>query len=236
MPKQIRLGIIVPSSNTTMEMEFNKIKPKNASIHAARMKLRKVTAKSLMEMEAEAEKEAMKLADAKVDVIAYGCTTGSLVKGANHATKIEEIIMKATGLPAVATANSVIRALKELNAAKIAVATPYIKELNQLEKTFLQANGFKVTKIIGLEIEDNTEIGKLQPQAAYELALKANTPEAEAIFISCTNFRTIEIIEKLERELGKPVISSNIATLWDMLRKIKYKGKIQGYGKLLQSI
>ena len=234
MPKSIRLGIIVPSSNTTMEYEFNKMKPKNATVHAARMKLKKVTAESLIEMETEAEKEALKLADAKVDVIAYGCTTGSLVKGADHATKIEQQITKATGTPAIATANAVLRALRELKATKISVATPYIEELDKLEEKFLNANGFKVLKIIGLGIEDNTEIGRLEPQVAYELAMKANVPEAEAIFISCTNFRTIEIIEKLEQELGKPVISSNTATLWNMLRKINYKGKITSYGKLLE--
>jgi len=230
----IKLGLIIPSSNTTMEMEFNKMKNENMTIHTARMRLKKVTAESLIEMEREAIIEALKLADAKVDIIAYGCTTGSLVKGAEHATEIEEMIREVTGTPAVATANSVLRALEKLNVSRIAVATPYTEELNNLEKKFLEENGIEVVNIIGLGITDNTIIGSLKPEKAYKLALKVDKPSAEAIFISCTNFRTIEIIDKLEEKLNKPVISSNTATFWDMLRKIGYRGRINKYGKLLK--
>ncbi len=234
MSKWIKLGIIVPSSNTTMEIEFNRMKPRNASIHTARMRLRKVTAESLAEMEKEAINEAIKLADAKVDIIAYGCTTGSLIKGAKHASEIEEKIKEKTGIPAVATANSILRALKVLNAKKIVIATPYIEELNVLEKRFLEENGFEVIRIIGLGIKDNVKIGSLKPEVAYNLALKAYYPNVDAIFISCTNFRTIEIVEKLENKIGKPVISSNTATLWNMLRFVGYNEPINGYGKLLR--
>jgi len=236
MTRQLRLGIIVPSSNTTMEKEFNEMKNRNITIHSARMKLKNVAINNLIEMEREAEKEALKLADAMVDVIAYGCTTGSLIKGKEHATKIERKIERITGTPTIATANAILRAIKELDIKKISLATPYIEELNRKEKEFLEANGIKVLKMVGLGIRENIKIGRVKPETVYNLALKANIKNSDGLLISCTNLRTIEVIEKLEEELKKPVISSNTATLWNMLRKVNYRKKISGYGTLLSKL
>lgn len=236
MNGKIRLGILIPSSNTTMEEEFNEMKSKNMTVHSARMKLKEVTIKSLTEMEREAEREALKLADANVNVIAYGCTTGSLVKGVNHATEIEAKLESITGIPSIATANAVLRAMRKLGLRKISVATPYIEELNERERRFLELNGIKVLKIVGLGLKDNVEIGRVKSETVQKLALKANVHDADGIFISCTNLRTINIIEKLEREIGKPVISSNTATFWNMLRRINVNERIKGYGILLSKI
>lgn len=236
MTRKIRLGIIIPSSNTTMEEEFNEMKNNDITIHSARMKLKHVTIKNLIEMEREAEKEALKLADAMVNVIAYGCTTGSLIKGKKHATEIENKLEKITQIPVIATANAVLRALRELGVRKISLVTPYIEELNLKEKQFLEANNIKVLKTVGLNIKDNVEIGKVDSNTVYSLTLKANVEDADGIFISCTNLRTIKVIEKLEEKLNKPVISSNTATFWNMLKKIGYKGKIHGFGTLLSKI
>ncbi|MFQ5758657.1 MAG: aspartate/glutamate racemase family protein [Candidatus Bathyarchaeia archaeon] len=231
-----RLGLIIPSSNTTMEREFNKLLPEGFSVHTARLRLREVTVKELAEMEKEVEDEALKLADAGVNVIGYGCTSGSLFKGLGHDKVIEARIERASGIPAVATAGTVVSALKALNVKRVAVATPYIKEINDLEEDFLSSNGFQVVELKGLGIKDNIEIGRLDSQAAYELVMELRYAEADGVFISCTNFPTLDKIRKLEDTLRKPVISSNTATFWAMLRKCGISIKIKDFGKLLGRI
>ena len=229
-----RLGLIVPSSNTTMEGEFSMLSPQGFSVHTARLRLRKVTVKELSEMEREVEAEALKLADAEVEVIGYGCTSGSLFKGLRHDKTIEARIEKTTGTPAVATAGAVTSALKALDIEKVAVATPYTKEINNLERKFLLSNGFQVVDIRGLGIEDNLEIGRLDSQVAYELAMALRHNEADGMFISCTNFPTLDKIKMVEDALRKPVITSNTATFWTMLRKRGFSLRIRGFGALLE--
>jgi len=217
-----------------MEPEFYKMLPEKFTIHTARLRLKSVTVESLAEMEQEIKSEASKLADADVSVIGYGCTSGSLFKGLGHDLEIEQRIEKASGKPAVATAGAVVKALKSLKIRRVAVATPYIDQINQLEERFLTLNGIKVIDIKGLGISDNLKIGKTPKETLLNLVLSLSHKEADGIFISCTNLPTINMIEELETILKKPVISSNTATLWAMLKKIAVPIKIKGYGKLLE--
>jgi len=230
----IRLGLLIPSSNTTMEPEFYRMLPKEFTVHAARLKLKSVTVKGLAEMERKIEEEASKLADTDVSVIGYGCTSGSLFKGLGHDLEIEQRIEKASGKPAVATAGAVIKALKSLKIKKIAVATPYIDEINRLERQFLALNGFEIIDFKGLGLSSNLEIGRVNRKTLLKLVLSLNYKDADGIFISCTNLPTIDIIEELEAKTEKPVISSNTATLWAMLKKIGVSIRIRGYGTLLR--
>jgi maleate isomerase len=231
-----RLGLIVPSSNTTMEPEFYRMLPRGFSVHAARLKLGEVTVEGLARMEVEIEAEAEKLADASVDIIGFGCTSGSLFRGRGHEELIEERIRRATGLPAVATAGAVLRALRTLGVRRVAVATPYIEEINILEGKFLTDSGFEVVDMRGLGLRDNLEIGRLTGNVVERLVKGLRLDGADGIFISCTNLPTIEVIGRLERELRRPVISSNTATLWAMLKECHPRVEIRGYGSLLESL
>ncbi len=201
-----------------MEPEFYQHIPNSVSLHSARMKLGDVTADDLRLMEDNSERCAELLATASVDAIAYGCTTGSLVDGPGHAKTIETHLGKLTNIPVVATAASVKRALNALAIEKLSIATPYVSEINQKEQSYFSNAGFEVVQIRGLGYESNIEIGNLSPEIAYREAEKANRTPADAVFISCTNFATFEIIKPLEDTLKKPVITSNQATLWDILR------------------
>jgi len=227
----IKVGTIVPSSNTTVERELNKaFKEPEVTIHSSRITLREVTLKGLEEMEKETERAASELKTANVDIIAYACTTGSLFKGPNHHVEIKQKIVGLTGIKAVATAGAVVDALKMLKANNILVVTPYIDELNVKEREFLEAHGFKVLSIRGLGIIDNTVIGALDPRTAYETALNAVSQfkgDFDALFISCTNWRTFEVIGSLEKVIRKPVISSNSATLWSIIKELNIKVKLR---------
>ncbi|BDR91461.1 maleate cis-trans isomerase family protein [Vulcanisaeta souniana] len=225
-----KIGVIIPSSNTTVEREFNRaIREPEATIHSSRIMLREVTLKGLEEMERETERAALELSTISPDIIAYACTTGSLFKGPNHHVEIKERIERLTKVKAVATAGAVVDAIKKLNASKVLVVTPYIDELNTKEKEFLEAHGFKVVNIRGLGIVDNTVIGSLDPRTAYETALNAynqSGPDFDVLFISCTNWRTFEVIGAIERRINKPVVSSNSATLWSVLKELGLRVKL----------
>jgi maleate isomerase len=212
-----RLGLVVPSSNTTNEPEFARYLPAGVSLHTARMRLSDTNAAELEAMADDVERCGDLLATADVDAVAYGCTTGSLVKGPGYDEEIESRLRDRVGAPAVATAAAVKRAFDALGVESVAIATPYVSDLNEKEAEFLEAAGYDVTTIRGLGIEPNTGIGAQHPETAYREARKVDTPDADGVFVSCTNYRTFEVISALERDLGKPVVTSNQATLWNAL-------------------
>ncbi len=231
-----RIGLIIPSSNTTIEPEFNAMKPEGVSVHTARLLHVSGGSKEGLQRMAEGTEEAAKLlATAGVNVIAYACTTGSLVKGAGWDQELIHRIETATDIPATTTSTTVVRALRELGVGKVALATPYNEVLTQAVREFLEANGIKVVNVKGIGI--NSEgMRRSPPEITYKLACEVNTAEADAVFISCTGFKTITVIEKLEEELKKYVFSSNIATMWNVLKRLGIRDQIKGYGKLMQML
>lgn len=229
-----RIGLLVPSSNTTMEMELHEALPEGVSLHTSRMPLRNVTEEELLKMEALAVEGARLLKDANVDIILYGCTSGSFIGGKNFEKELEGRIEKEVNLPVVSTSSAVLEALSVVDAQRLLVITPYTDVINEREREFLEANEFEVLDIRGLGIEDNTRIGKLEPYEAYRLAKATFMDEADAILISCTNFRTFEIIELLEEDFGVPVITSNQASLWLALRELDIHDVIPGLGSLFE--
>ncbi len=225
----------MPSSNTTMEPEFNKLIGEHGTVHAARLRLKEVTLEELRKMEERTDEAVLLLSDAKVDVIGYGCTSGSLFRGVGHDVKLATQLEKVSGIPAVATSGAVVESLRKLNCRKIGVATPYEEEINLKEKRFLEGNNFEVVRIRGLGIRENTKIGGLPPEVALDLATEVGRGNVDGVFISCTNFRTIEILDKAETLLGKPVISSNAATFWSMINRVGFRYRPRGYGRIFRT-
>lgn len=230
-----RIGILVVASDVTCESELYRVVPEGVSIHTSRMTFPgAVTVETCGKLASEAERAAELLIPASVNTIAFCCTSGSFIKGAGWDKEIiEDIEARFPGVTVTTTSTAVLAAFEELNVKKIAVATPYIDEVNAALKNFFESVGILVLDIEGLGIRDDQEVNNLSPETAYRLAKEVNIPEADAIFISCTSVRTIEIIEALENDLGKLVVSSNQATIWDALRKSKIRESIKGYGRLL---
>lgn len=217
-----RVGLIIPSSNTTNEPEFAGVLPEGVSLHTARMYLTENEPDELETMTADVERCGELLATANVDVLAYGCTTGSLVKGSGYDEEIERRLEETTGIVSVATAASIKRAFDALGVDRIAIATPYEQELDERERRFLEDAGYDVAEIRGLGIRMNTEVGAQPLMRSYRQAsdlIKRLSDAVDAIFISCTNYRTFETIPLLEEDTGVPVVTSNQATLWDALRR-----------------
>jgi len=213
-----RVGLVVPSSNTTAEPEFRAHLPDSVTVHGARMALESVTVGELDAMSDDAARAAELLGHADVDAVAYACTTGSLLHGPGFDAELEERLAEAASVPAVATARSVVRALEALDADRIAVVTPYTSDLDAKEQEFLEAAGFEVASIDGRGLAANTAIGELTPDDASQQVLTAvgGVEDLDAVFVSCTNYRSLAAVDGLEAKLGVPVITSNGATLWDL--------------------
>ncbi|MCW4010533.1 MAG: maleate cis-trans isomerase [Candidatus Bathyarchaeota archaeon] len=216
-----RLGVIVPSSNITVEVEFTAaLWGSQISLHTARIPLREVTVQALSAMEKETEAAARLLKDADVNAVAFACTSGSLIKGLGHDAVIAQKISKIAACPVVVTSHAVVEALKEVDAHRIALATPYVDEVNKREVDFLEKSGFEIVNLQAFNLKSNLDIGRLTADDAAVLARSADSTVSDALFVSCTNLATFEMLSGLEGELHKPVVSSNSATLWASLRAL----------------
>jgi maleate isomerase len=228
-----RLGIIVPSLNVTIEPEFNAVAPEDVSIHATRLLLRRGTRKDLIDMANATEYACRMLDSADVGAVLYACTTGSMIGGKKWEKKLEQRMKGATSVPVITTAGAVLQALDTLGLRRIAVGTPYSKELNDAEVQFLEENGFEVTKIKGLGYTKGGPLHAEPQETTVKLARAVDSPEAEGIFLSCTDLKTMTVIQRIEEELGKPVVTSNAASLWRSLKALKRTGSVSGLGILL---
>jgi maleate isomerase len=215
-----------------MEPDFYRMAPEGVSVHTARMRLDKVTPDGLIRMADDAERGAALLATAGVDVVVYGCTTGSLVGGVRWEEDLVDRLHDNTGIQTVSTSGAVVGALRILGTQKVGIATPYTKVLNSLEIEFFEEQGFQVVAIEGLGLVDNLEIGRVEREVIEGL-VEAVADEADTTFISCTNLPALDLINGLERRYGRPVVTSNQASLWAALRDSSVK-EITGYGELLR--
>lgn len=229
-----RIGLLVPSSNTTMEPDFYRMAPEGVCIHSARMSLLEFTSQALLKMADEAQREAGLLASASVDVIVYGCSTCSLIGGVDWEAILVDQIRFNTGTSVIIANRAVVEALMSLGDGGIGVVTPYSEEINWLERRYLESHGLRVTAIRGLGLSDVLEVGRTKEEAILQLVEQA-AERADILYISCTNLPVIHIIEKIESEWGIPVVTSNQASLWAALEPSKVRG-IEGYGTLLRDI
>lgn len=229
-----RIGVIVPSANTVTEPEFNRLLPPGYNVYASRMWNLRTEVSDLEQMSEHAIRAARELATARVGVIAFACTSGSFLKGPQWEAQLRQRLEDAAGVPVVTTSGALVDALRTLNVRSVAMATPYPDDINSLERSYFEGLGIKVVEIRGLGIVQSVEIGSCTPQQALSLATSLPWQEADGILISCTNFRTIDIIDELEERTQRPVVSSNQATFWASLRKLGFQGPVEGAGRLLR--
>jgi len=232
-----KIGLLVPSVNTTMEPDFWMLAPEGVTIHSTRLKTdRMATFEALENMEKDTEVGAEQLADAEVDVIAYGCTSGSFIGGHEWNKQIMAKIQNKTGIPSITTTEAMIRGLEEKGIKKVSVVTPYVAKTNEQLKKYLNEAGIEVLDLQAFEMLNGFDHAKIEPWQVFEMVRKADKPEAQGVFISCTQLRALPVLNPLEEDLRKPVISANQATLWLALKIAGFRGRIDGYGSLLLSL
>ena len=208
--------------------------PKGIGLHFARAAIPdSITVQSLSRhAEDLARAAATLLPDGSLDVICYACTSGSLVIGEENV--FAELRKGAPVAQATSLITAVLNALRVLDAKHIAVATPYLDEINQREAEYMTAAGFEITNIQGLNLEKDSDMIRVRPEFLAEFAASADTQDADALFISCGALRSLDIVDALEQRIGKPVICSNQAMMWDVLRRAGIDDRIAGYGTLLR--
>ena len=231
-----RIGLLVPSSNTTVEPEFCRALPPGVTLHTARLFLTQITPASILDMVRDLETQSRNLASADVDVIVLGATAPSFLKGLGYDRELIKTIEAATGKRATTTSTALIEALQHLGVSRVVLGYAYDETVNAIARKFLEANGVEVLAAHGLDLVDNLVVGRLDASSAYDLARKIDRPDAEAMVLACTNWKTMDAIEKLERELGKPVVSTTQVTVWAALRAIGRIEGVAGYGRLLRDL
>jgi maleate cis-trans isomerase len=241
MSPRKRIGVMVPSTNTTCEADFQMTVPRDITIHGQRLWMTNEGTgdEAYVRMNAEIESGARYLATAHVDVIVYGCTTGSFYKGPGWDREMLELIRREAGVPAVATSPSVVEALRFFGARRLSVATPYPEWNNQRLRTYLEAQGFEVLNVDGepeAAAAGNQGINDQDPQSVVDFASRVCRPEADALLCSCTAWRSVEAVAAIEARTGKPVVTSNQSTIWTALRAIGVSASISGFGRLLESL
>ena len=234
-----RIGVMVPSTNTTCEADFTMFVPRDVTGPAPRL-WRTNDANgdaAYQRMNAEIETGARYLATARVDVIGYGCTTGSFYKGPGWDREMLTLIEREAGVPAVATTPSVVAALRAFGARRLSVATPYPDWNNQRLRAYLEAEGFEVLNVDGephAAASGNQGINDESPESVVAFASRACRPEADVLLCSCTAWRAVEAVDALERRTGKSVVTSNQATIWMALGAIGVTQPIRGFGRLFE--
>jgi maleate cis-trans isomerase len=224
-----KLGLIVPSWNTVNEYEFQQVIHPAMSVHSMRIKITADDEENYSWMSTQVPAAAKLLAQAKVQVICYGCLAGGFVKGPGHDRQIITDIEKTTGIPGVAAASALIDALAALKVTRVSVASPYEPWLNEKLRQYLNAFGIDVLALKGLGTQAHANF---TPEQNAELAASVDRAESQAVLIACSNFRTLEFIEPVEKQLNKPVISSNLCSLWKMLRVLDDKRSLPRAGRL----
>ncbi|MFA5489175.1 MAG: hypothetical protein WC284_08140 [Candidimonas sp.] len=232
-----RIGLLVPSINTTMETEFWRIAPEGVSVHSARIAGgRDGTPEELRSMESASEHAASEIAMVEPDVVVYGCTSGSFFEGPEWNERICEKLSVITGAPTVTTAGAMVACLKAGGHAKVDVVTPYVDLTNARLKQFLALQGIAVGKLATFDMLDMFDHAKVLPEEIYRKVKETVTSESEAVFISCTQLRALEVVDMLERDLGKPVYSAVQASAWQAYSLMNVDPGIMDGGSLLRSL
>jgi maleate isomerase len=212
-----KFGVILPSVNITTESEFYRCLPDGVTAHFTRMEFKESTPEYYERMIDDVPAGARMLTHAEVDAIIFACTSGSLYGGLGYDQKIISMIGDQSNVPASTTSTAVVEVFKNVGVKKVAVAAPYEDWVNELEKNFFEGNGVKVLNIQGLGLR-GLDVCEVHPETVYRFAKTQDRKEADALFLSCMGLRTLEVLSRLEHDLGKPVLSSNQVTLWKLFR------------------
>lgn len=228
---RFRLGMIIPSVNTEAEPQIGAMLPEGVTLHTTRLKMVEGPPETLLSFTEKIEEGASVLADAGVDRILFHCTAVT-THDPEMARRIRERIVQATGLPVSVTGEAVATAFAALGARKVVMVTPYLGAVNEREAAFLRHHGLTV---LGHHAEGLTyarEFRAIEPYGWYRMAMERRHAEADAYFLSCAQIRVAEIVDALEHDLGRPVVTSNQAALWHALRQGGISDQFTGFGQL----
>lgn len=216
-----RIGVIIPATNTTVESEFGRLAGEGLSVHASRIPTREeVTIETLEDMVRDSKDAAVRVAQCKPDVVVFACTSATFLKGSEWAAEIVEELSSVTGCPVVTTTSAFTEALATVGAKSVDVVTPYISVTNERLVKYFKQSGIEVNCLRTFDMLNQFDHGAIQPEEIYQLAKEANTGSSDAVFVACTQLRALEVLDQLEGDLNKPVLSAVQTTWWKTLRTL----------------
>jgi maleate isomerase len=248
MQGPIRIGMIVPSSNTTMETEVPAMLRRREAaspgaetftFHSSRMAMRRVSPEELARMDAESDRCASELSDARCDALAYACLVAIMAAGPKYHLAAEERLTRTAaasgcGAPVITSAGALVDGIRALGARRVALVAPYLRPLTQLVVDYLTDFGIQVVDSISLEVADNLDVGRLDPMALPDIAHLLNLSDADAVVLSaCVQMPSLAAIPEVEQRTGLPVLSAATATVYQILSRLGLATHVPEAGELL---
>lgn len=247
MSRLYRIGQIVPSSNTTMETEIpamlmarqSRFPEDRFTFHSSRMRMKKVVKEELAAMDAESDRCALELSDARVDVLGYACLVAIMAMGVGYHRQSEQRLTQHTqangaDAPVITSAGALVDALHIMKAKRIALVAPYMKPLTELVVNYIAEEGFEVLDHIALEIPDNLDVARHNPDHLPEIVQGLNLDNVDVIVLSaCVQMPSLTAIATVEAITGKPVVTAAVATTYAMLKALGLAPVVPGAGALL---
>jgi maleate isomerase len=215
------------------------VEPERFTFHSSRMRMKKVTKEELAAMDADSDRCAAELSDARVDVMGYACLVAIMAMGKGYHCQSEQRLHEVTvkeGAPApvVTSAGALIHGLRTLQAKKIAMVAPYMKSLCTMVAEYIEHEGFEVTDRVDLEIPDNLEVGRRDPLALVDIYKRLDLKGVDVLVLSsCVQMPSLAAIAVVEQEIGLPVISAAVCTTYQMLQRLGLRTYAPNAGALL---
>jgi maleate isomerase len=242
-----RIGLAVPSSNTTIETEvpemlarrMRALEGERFTFHSSRAVLHSVDEESLAQMVREGDRCARELSDARVEAIVYACLIALMAEGSGAHDRVEARMSEVAAengspAPVVSSAGALVRVLQKLGAERVAIITPYMRPLTELVERYLAGHDIDVVDSISLEVADNIEVGRLDAANLAALTRRLQTDHAEALVVSaCVQMPSLPAIAPIEREVGIPVLSAATATVYELLQALGLDTHVPDAGALL---
>ncbi|RJQ85551.1 maleate cis-trans isomerase family protein [Amycolatopsis panacis] len=233
-----RIGLIVPSSNVTVETELPALlarHPERFSFHSSRMRMHQVSPEALKAMNAQRERCVAELADAHVDALLYACLVALMAQGPGEHQRVEaELRTQLADTAILSSAGALVAGLRALGASRIALVTPYLRPLAEQVVSYLEAEGFTVLDWAALEVGDNTEVGCIPGERVLAAARGLDLTSADALIISaCVQMPSLDLVAPAEEEFGIPVLSAATAGAYALLTWLGLDPVIPDAGRLL---
>ncbi len=231
-----RIGLIALASDFRIEKDFNNI------IHGMKIDLYSNRIKSYNPLTIETLKKMADditdvtkeiLPDQKLDCVAYGCTSGTIAAG--YKSIYNKVNLAKPNTKVTTPITSAINALNKLKIKKLSIFTPYTDQINQSVIEYFKKENIEISELSYFDIASDLDIGKVDPNYLFDILTQKDLSSSDALFVSCTALPVLSIIKDLEKKLGKIVLSSNQTLIWDTLKQIDCKNKIEDYGELFNN-
>lgn len=240
-----RVGLVVPSSNVTVETELPRILSGVAgakfTFHSSRMRMHAVTPEQLRAMNAQRERCVLEIGDAGVDVLLYACLVAIMAAGpGEHRTVelavVEQLATGGSGTKVLSSAGALLRALKDLNASRVALVMPYTRPLAEKVVDYVEDEGFRVADWRTLDVADNGEVGCIPGDRVLAAARALDLTGVDVLVLSaCVQMPSLDLVQRAENEFGLPVISAATAGAYSILRSLGLPVDVPGAGALLRA-